>query len=173
MYESDYERGLRGGLCNVNSSTDWERYRDWKAGHDEYERRMEAEDEERYAVHLSPAERVARINERLARLDSKEREHRNLERRWAQEGIERRQRARMIDNVLLVLFLVVAIGLGCLVGAVVGGIVRFLAGTSFSTPFVIVSLLASAVFVALTVNGFSQAEAARKSDDARDRAKLR
>jgi uncharacterized Zn finger protein (UPF0148 family) len=40
--EDDYQRGLRGGDCLVTFS-EWERFSDWKAGYDEYERRLQKE----------------------------------------------------------------------------------------------------------------------------------
>jgi len=40
MSEEDYQRGLRGGDCPVSIS-EWERYSDWKAGYDEYDRRLQ------------------------------------------------------------------------------------------------------------------------------------
>ena len=46
MSEDDYQRGLRGGPCNV-SRNDWDRYSDWKAGHDEWEKRQDNEDVKR------------------------------------------------------------------------------------------------------------------------------
>jgi hypothetical protein len=64
MSEADYQRGLRGGPCRVSIS-DYAQWSDWKAGNDEYERHMEAEDEVRLAALCTPAENLERINARM------------------------------------------------------------------------------------------------------------
>lgn len=46
MSEEDYHRGRRGGDAKVSIS-DWERWKDWKAGHDEWEEEQDNEDVER------------------------------------------------------------------------------------------------------------------------------
>ena len=43
MAEEDYNRGRRGGATKV-SIHDWERYQDWKTGHDEWEQEQEDKD---------------------------------------------------------------------------------------------------------------------------------
>jgi hypothetical protein len=65
MSESDYQRGLRGGECNVSIS-DHERWNDWKTGRDEREREQDARDEALIIKTLTPAEQVARIDARIA-----------------------------------------------------------------------------------------------------------
>lgn len=43
MAEEDYNRGRRGGDARVSIS-DWERYKDWKTGHEEWEQEQEDKD---------------------------------------------------------------------------------------------------------------------------------
>ena len=64
MSESDYQRGLRGGSCNV-SIGDHERWDDWKTGRDEYERQQNERDEVRIVQTLTKPEQIARIDARI------------------------------------------------------------------------------------------------------------
>jgi len=73
LSEHDYRRGRRGGPADVSIS-DWERWKDWKAGHDEWEREQEDGDFERVLrvgdKNLINAEMRRREEEReLAALD--------------------------------------------------------------------------------------------------------
>ena len=96
MSEEDYQRGLRGGDAPVSMS-EWDRWKDWKAGHDEYERAQEEEDEALIAEFSTPEQNLARFeegfrerekkrDEKLAALDRADREWREAEKRRAERS---------------------------------------------------------------------------------------
>ena len=78
MSEHDYQRGRRGGPADVSIS-DWERWKDWKAGHDEWEREQEDGDFERLLLigdkNLINAEMRRREEERERKLAALDRRH--------------------------------------------------------------------------------------------------
>jgi hypothetical protein len=78
MSELDYQRGRRGGPADVSIS-DWERWKDWKAGHDEWEREQEDGDFERVLrtgdKNLIDAEMRRRYEEGERKLAALERQH--------------------------------------------------------------------------------------------------
>src|SRR6185369_13212853 len=92
MSEHDYQRGRRGGPANVSIS-DWERWKDWKAGHDEWEREQEDGDFERVLrtgdQNLINAEMRRRYEEgerKLAALDRQHKEHLEREQKRKQDA---------------------------------------------------------------------------------------
>lgn len=120
MSEDDYQRGLRGGPARVSTSDDWDRWQDWKAGHDEYERMQEEEDEARFAEVSTPEETTARVlaaiavrekanEEKLARMYE-------AERYYAEN--ERKRKAEASSSGC-----VVFIGVLCLIGGLVAGVI--------------------------------------------------
>ena len=78
MSEQDYQRGRRGGPADVSIS-DWERWKDWKAGHDEWEREQEDGDFERVLrtgdKNLIDAEMRRRYEEGERKLAALDRQH--------------------------------------------------------------------------------------------------
>ena len=84
MSEHDYQRGRRGGPANISVS-DWERWKDWKSGHDEWEREQEDGDFERVLhtgdQNLINAEMRRRYEEGERKLAALDRQHKaHLER---------------------------------------------------------------------------------------------
>lgn len=140
MSEADYQRGLRGGDCPVSIS-EFERWRDWKAGRDAYESAQEEEAEARMAEFETPAEKLARIDARmrasddaLAKLDRLEREHRR-------EAQERKQRD---DSTVMFAVPTACLSVGFVVGIVAGYILKWI----FNIP-VAATLVATLVIAAL------------------------
>lgn len=91
MSEYDYQRGRRGGACNVSIS-DWERYKDWMAGYDEWEREQGDADFERILAtgndELIKSEQRRRWEEgerKLAALDRRAELYRESERKRKQD----------------------------------------------------------------------------------------
>jgi Flp pilus assembly protein TadB len=137
MSESDYQRGLRGGPADVSIS-DYQRWRDWKAGHDAYERALDDADEERYLAILSPEERIARINARM-----KERESERVAADQRHRQLRQEARRRADDDALKGVFVGV-----CLVLAVcwvVGVVVGVLLQAILRLPFIITFLAATGI----------------------------
>ena len=133
MSEHDYQRGLRGGDCNV-STNDWERWRDWKAGHDAYHRQKDAESEGIIMESMTAKERDAYCYERIREIDEKL--NRDLERMRirAKEEKEKGTRDELSSNQAFKVFL--GVWLLCAVigrslteddiGLILGGIAGFI-----------------------------------------------
>ena len=92
MSEHDYQRGRRGGTANVSIS-DWKRWKDWKAGHDEWEREQDDGDFERVLAtgdkNLIAAEQQRRWEEgerKLAALDLRDKLYRESEQKQKQNA---------------------------------------------------------------------------------------
>lgn len=117
MSEEDYQRGLRGGPEGVSIS-DWERWQDWKAGHDEYERRQEAEDDALFAEVYTPQENSARL---LARIEAREKANEEKLARMYEEERRYNENERRRKEASNGLGCVVFIGVLCYVGALVVG----------------------------------------------------
>ncbi len=132
MSESDYQRGLRGGDCRVSISN-YERWSDWKAGHDAYEREQDARDEARIMQTLTPAEQIARINARIKAREIEEVASARDER--ARKVAEReRDHDNAVKQAVLGVFLI--LGLCCPVGLIAGFILKWTVGVPVLVTFI-------------------------------------
>jgi uncharacterized oligopeptide transporter (OPT) family protein len=131
MSESDYQRGLRGGECRVSIS-DYERWSDWKAGHDAYEREQDAADEARIMQTLTPAEQRARIKARIKALEIEAVASARVER--ARRAAER-ERAHGNAVSQAVLGVILLLGLCLVVGIIAGFILKWIVGIPVFVTF--------------------------------------
>ena len=140
MAEEDYQRGLRGGPSRVTSH-EYDRWSDWKAGYDEYERRLDREIE----GFLDPQEAAARSEARYRD------EMRKIERReslWRDSRREELERDRHSNNILTIVIPLVSLVVAVVVGAVTGAVLKWLfgipRGVTFSVAITIAILFAFA-----------------------------
>lgn len=117
MSEEDYQRGLRGGPERVSIS-DWERWKDWKAGHDEYERRQEEEDDALFAAAYTPEENSARL---LARIDAREKANEEKLARMYEEERRYNENERKREEASSSVGCGVFISVLCVVGGLIAG----------------------------------------------------
>lgn len=139
MSEADYQRGLRGGDCPVSIS-EYGRWKDWKAGHDEYERRMEEEDDARYIKTLSPSEKVAWLNERIAHIDAKQASREAYEREYE---VQRQQRKRRDAVATSVGVPAVCLSVGLVAGIVVGYPLKWFYAVPVPVTVIIILVIAA------------------------------
>lgn len=171
MSETDYQRGLRGGGCNV-SIGDTERYLDWAAGRDERARRLEAEDEERIMQVLTPAEQIARIDTHRKQREAEEEKELVSAKTLAGERIQRREHDRRVDKFSLLVTVIFAVGAGCIAGLIVGGVLLIF-GVPFVLGFGATLILVSYIAIQHDVRIDAEKEKDRIKEDERDKELLR
>lgn len=145
MAEEDYNRGRRGGDAKV-SIDDWDRYRDWKTGHDEWEK----EQDDRFyqsILELGDKELIEKeFQRRLQEIDRKTEAKLNI----LNNEIKRDRERKHTPYGYKIINFTGAIIRGIVLGMVAGALVSFLT-TFFTKSQKISEKYGLIVFVLITI----------------------